>query len=363
VTHCNATIDCATGTSCTAIPRLDEKSIGTVFAGMFQGCLLSHGSLAWPLPINAPAKTLLLPSPGSARELAVTFAIDDAAQEVGAVSLVSPSGLTLIDPSAPDIYANLVRHAPEPVQSVMVMPSSPAAPLETGAYTMRVSSLRADGTMGTAIPRATVVAKLDQSVLLDLHFYFLDFQDHPCMTAFGKLDAAAAESASFFQNDYLGMLRTVFAKGGIALGTITFEDLANHPDLDGLDIADAPSLLALGTHTTGINVYFVRTMRPVGLQAFGPNPGPAGLAGTRQSGVIVSLDTLCYEGWSDVARLTAHELARYMGLYDNVELDGHLDPIDDSDASSDNLMYFSDSSGTDLSAGQREILTRSAVLR
>ncbi|MGE5187232.1 MAG: hypothetical protein ACM31C_34525, partial [Acidobacteriota bacterium] len=163
----------------------------------------------------------------------------------------------------------------------------------------------------------------------------------------------------------LGMLRQVFAHGGITLGTITYEDLADHPDLDGLDIADAPSLLALGTHSDGVNVYFVRTLRPVGLQAYGPNPGPAGLAGTRQSGVIVSLDTLCYlpGQWTDVARLTAHALARYMGLYDNVDLDGHLDPIDDSDTSIDNLMHYSELGGTDLSPGQRDILSRSAVLR
>ncbi len=210
----------------------------------------------------------------------------------------------------------------------------------------------------------TVVAKLDPSVLLDLHFYFLDFDDHPCANAFGPtLNASIATTAPFFQDDYLRMLREVFAHGGVTLGVMTYEDLRDHPDLDGLDVVDAPSLLALGAHDSGINVFFVRSLRPVGLQAFGPNPGPAGLASTRKSGVVVGLDTLCYRSWSQVARLTAHEIARYMGLYDNIDLDQHLDPIEDSDQTSGNLMFYSELGGSELSDGQRDILTRSPVLR
>ena len=169
----------------------------------------------------------------------------------------------------------------------------------------------------------TAVVKMDAAVFLDLHFHFLDLDDHPCAQAFGgaRLDAAAAPTAAFFQNDFLGELRTVFAGGGLALGTSTFDDVENHPDLDGLDVEHAGSLLALGSYDSGINVFFVRTLSPVGLQAFGPNPGPAGIAGTTQSGIIIGIDTLCYRSWTQLARLTAHEIARYMGLYHNVELE------------------------------------------
>jgi hypothetical protein len=202
-------------------------------------------------------------------------------------------------------------------------------------------------------------------VILDLQFYFLNFDDFPCASAFaGSLDATTASTAAFFQNDFLGMMRQVFAHGGIALGTLTYEDLRDHSDLDGLDIADASALLKLGAHVDGINVFFVRSLSPVGLQAYGPNPGPAGLAANAESGVIVALDTLCYRSWAEVARLTSHEVARYMGLYDNIELDAtHTDPIGDSDSSSSNLMFYSELGGTDLSTGQRDILERSGVLR
>jgi hypothetical protein len=356
---CATTRDCASGTSCTGIPRVEAGG------AMFQGCLQSHGTLRWTIPIDEPTQTVLLPAPDTARELVVTFQVDATDQLVGAISLTSPHSTPLIvDPE--HYYTNAVRHRPELGQSVMVIPSSPGDP-EPGAYAMTVSSLRPVGLgPGTATPRVTAVVKLDTSVLLDLHFYFLDLDDHPCASAFGStLNAAGAQVAPFFQNDFLGMLRSVFAHGGVFLGTVTYEDLRDHPDLDGLDVADAASLLALGTHDVGINVFLVRTLKPVGLQAFGPNPGPAGLTGTSQSGVIVGLDALCYHQpspWADLGRITAHEIARYMGLYDNVDLDGNPDPIGD-DTSNSNLMFYSDDNGTDLSLGQRDILSRSAVLR
>src|SRR5205807_4244307 len=121
-------------------------------------------------PVAAPSQTVFLPSPDSARELAVMLAVDDLDQKVSVTKLVSPSGVIEIDPHQPDPYANLVRHVPELGQSELVVASSPSAVLEPGAYEMTVSSLTPQNGTGTATPRVTVVAKLDQSVLLDLHF-------------------------------------------------------------------------------------------------------------------------------------------------------------------------------------------------
>jgi hypothetical protein len=359
---CRETRDCGAGTGCSLIPRIEAPANGAMFAG----CLQSHGSLRWSIPIHGPSQDVLLPIPDTARSVVVTFEVQDPNQKVGAVRVVSPAPTSqLVVDTFGDYYASPVRHRLELSQSVLAMPSSPSAPLVPGAYTMTVASQRLDLGPGSSTPSATAVVKLDSSVLLDLHFYFLDFDEHPCASAFGgAIDAQIAQSAAFFQNDFLGQLRTVFAHGGVALGTLTYEDLRDHPDLDGLEVANAGALLALGTHPVGVNVFFVRTLSPVGLQAFGPNPGPAGLAGTRQSGIVVGLDTLCFRSWSQVARLTAHELARYMGLYDNIEVDDtHLDPIDDSDTSASNLMFYSELGGGDLSLGQRDILSRSAVLR
>ena len=370
---CATTRDCGPGTACIQIPR--------VAAGgqLFGGCLQDSGSLSWSIPIAGPASDVVLPIPQGARAVSVLFSVEDQNQKVGATLLTAPSGVVMLSPMLPfDYYTNpFVRHRPDFGQSVLAMPSTPQE-LQAGLYHVGVRSLRPRvdpmdpaktiDTLGTATPSMTAVIKMGSSRTLDLHFYFLNLDDHPCAAAFGgKLDAATAESAPFFKEQFLAEISSIFAPA-VSLNTaVTYEDLRDHPDLDGLDIENAPSLFALGKHSTGVNVFFVRTLSPVGLQAIGPNPGPAGLAGTRMSGVVVGLDTLCYRNWKQLARLTAHEIARYMGLYRNVEQDPlqpvtHTDPINDSDMSSTNLMFYSELGGTDLSAGQANILSRSPVL-
>lgn len=367
---CSATLDCAAGTSCTGIPRVAAGG------APYHGCLQSGGALRWSIPVQGTNDVVSLPIPESATGVSVLFTVEDQSQKVGATSVVAPSGIPLIDPSLTvSYYSNpWVRHRPELGHSVLAMPSTPTAPLETGVYSVRVRSLRAgiDGRPndGTATPTMTAVLKLDGGVILDLHFHFLDLTAHPCGHAFGgQLDATVAQNAEFFQTNFISQLRTIFAQGGVALGAMSYKNLRDHPDLDGLDVTNAPALLALGEHETGINVFFVRTLSPVGLQAFGPSPGPAGLAHTRQSGIVIGLDTLCYRSWSQLARITAHELARYMGLYNNIEVDPadpfttYADPIPDSDSSSTNLMFYSELGGQELSEGQRYVLSRSPVLR
>ncbi len=376
---CDETRDCGAGNSCMDIPRVEEGG------ALFRGCVQSKGNIVWSIPVPAPTSSVMVPIPSEARFAALVFSVDDLAQKVGAQSLISPTAKMLYsrpceiqgpgcDPER-DFYTNLVRHEPEFGQSVITLPSTPSAPLEGGAYRLQVSSYRPSGGTGSAIPHVTAVVRVDAPTVLPLHFYFLDLDDHPCESAFGgRLDAASAQLEPFFQNDFLGELGTIFTHAGISIGSLDYKDVLDHPDLDGLDVADAGSLLTLGESPTGINVFFVRTLSPVGLQAFGPNPGPAGLGKTRQSGIVIGVDTLCYRSWTQLARLTAHELARYMGLHHNVELGTYLtgsppmpqhwrDGIDDSDDSPDNLMYFSEIGGIDLSPGQRQILTRSGVLQ
>lgn len=365
---CRETRDCATGTSCTGVPRVTASGL------MYRGCLPSTGTLSWQIPLQGTDDTVMLPIPQSARGVSVLFTVEDQNQMVGATLLTAPDGTELIAANN-DYYGNeLVRHRPEFGQSVLAMPTTPASPLEPGAYSVRVRSLRpgfdamGHPINGTATPSMTAVVKLDASVILDVHFYFLDLTDHPCAQAFaGKLDANVAKDADFFQTTFMTQLRSIFARGGIALGTTTYEDIKDHPDLDGLDVANMSSLAALGKHATGINVFFVRTLSPVGLQAIGPNPGPAGLAGTRQSGIVIGADTLCYRSWTQLARITAHEMALFMGLYNNVEIDSdgvrHFDAISDSDSTETNLMFYSELGGSELSEGQRYILSRSPVLR
>jgi hypothetical protein len=79
--------------------------------------------------------------------------------------------------------------------------------------------------------------------------------------------------------------------------------------------------------------------------------------------VVISIEPLCYRSWSQVARTTTHQLARYLGLFPNRDITGQLDPINDSDASSDNLMFYSELGGIRVSAGQRTVLMGSPALQ
>jgi hypothetical protein len=378
---CNETRDCSFGYTCTSLPRIEADS------AMFRGCLPSRGLLSWSIPVTAPSAEILVPVPASARSATVVFRVDDTAQEVGASEIFAPSdgdtpsyrrpcvpgiGGCTDDLAREQYFSQPIRHRPERAVSVLQLPPSPSTPLEAGTYRMKVSSFRTNGATGSAIPRVTAIMKMDGGVILDLHFHFLDLADHPCEdepTLGGvRLDARQAQQAPFFQTEFLGRLRTIFASSGIVLGNMTYEDVLGKPSLDGLRVSSAGSLFELGEHGTGVNVFFVRSLSPVGIQAFGPNPGPAGLGGTQRSGIAIGVDTLCYRSWESLARITAHEIARYMGLYRNVELDAaqhprRRDPIDDSNDSPQNLMFFSEKGGVELSPGQRSILTRSAVLR
>jgi hypothetical protein len=381
--------DCGHEFSCTSIPRLPG---GTLFSG----CLPSHGVLTWPLPSDGPAPQVLLPVPIGASSAELVMSVVDDDQKVGATSVISPAGTRLYsrpcspfdlscDPiSANDTYfGNLIRHLPAFGQAVLAIPTGSVPTLNPGVYQINVASFRSDDSPGSAIPRLTAVIRIGTGETLDLHFFFLDLSDHPCaaQTNNAPLDAAAAKTAAFFQSDYLHNkdtgLQGIFRAAALEISEeATYDDIKDHPELDGLDVADAGALFKLGKYKTGINVFFVRSLSPIGLQAFGPNPGPAGLGGTSQSGIVIGLDTLCYRKWADLARLTAHELARYMGLYHNVELETPQhglwrDQIEDDDAGDPitNLMFFSESGSSDVRAGpvlsaeQRELLTRSAVLQ
>lgn len=378
---CTHTRDCTASQACMQVPRVtDEIAASPSPAPMFGGCLAAQGNIVFPIEIDGPAQEILLPVPSGAHHASLVFSVEDSTQRVGALSVTSPSGDVVYracesavigtscspEEELTQYYENPVRHQPLPGQSVLAMPSTPSVPLEAGAYRVRASTFRPNGTPGAGIPNVTAVVRIDSAVILDVHFHFLDLEDHPCESNTGgmKLDEATAAAEPFFQTEFLGALRGIFARAGIAIGAITYHNVVGHPDLDALDVVDASRLLALGTLADGINVFFVRTLSPVGLQAFGPSPGPAGLGGTRQSGVVIGADTLCYRTWPHLARLTAHEIARYMGLHRNVEPDARFaDGIADSDESPNNLMFFSEKGGIDVSPGQADILTRSPVLR
>jgi hypothetical protein len=423
---CTDLLDCASGTSCMTIPRI------AVNGALFEGCLPDQGTVTWDIPVVSPSAQILLPVPSGFPSGAVSaelvMSVDDPGQKVGVASVLDPCGCTrytvpcsflppedrgtctdLIaadqfyskDPGSgtvpfgrgviadaagsicgtpvvcnpnSDPMVNHFRHIPAFGRSVLLMPSIPdPGEIKNGAYQIQVSSFWPDNSPGSAVPHITAVIRIGTGNALDLHFFFLDLEDHPCaaMTGNAPLSAGAARNAAFFQNDYLGELRRVFAQAKLGVSAASYQDIPDRHALDGIDVADLGSLFALGADSTGIDVFFVRSLSPLGVEVFGPSPGPAGVA--RISGIAISLDTLCYRDWRAVARLTAHAIGHYMGLYHTVE---PPDPVQgpgdlpwqdldlDTDDSSSNLMYFSQIRDGDILTGDQTFtLSRSPVLR
>jgi hypothetical protein len=356
---CSVDLDCARDHACSRIPRVEAPGRPS-----FRACIPSHGTLSWDIPVAGPSAEVPLPIPDRARSALVSMSVSDLGQLVGSTAVISPGGAVLFRRSEVDYFSYPIRHRAQIGNSALAFPPSPDHPIEGGTYRLGVSSIRQNGLPGSATPRVKVTAKLDDGRLLDLHFYFLNLDDHPCSPAVGGLlDASTAQTSPLFQDDYLVQLRSLFAMAGVTVGKVTYTDLRNHADLDGVRLSTARELLSLSTLDPGISVFFARSITPAGILAFaGGTPGDSS-AGSPIGGLVLSLDTLCFRTPDHLARLTVHAAARSMGLSHNITLDGNLDPIADSDGERDNLMHFSEFGGTRTSMGQRAILTTSVVLR
>lgn len=366
--HCTALCvsdeDCPLQLACNTIPRpLDDGS-----APRFSGCMQRGGVLEVEYRMDSPLEELEIPVPETARSFAVVATLDDESLLVGADRVIAPDDELLYQRPlfAEEFYTNRIRHAPTPVVSTLLVPNTPSVGLLLGVYRVTVGSFTAQGNPGSGVPRVTVFYKLDSARRLDLHLYFLDLAGHPCEGALdvAGLDATTAAASPAFQGEYLAHLRVLIESAGLAVGEITYTDITDRPELDGLSREDIGRLVRLSTAPSGVSVFFVRSIEPEGIQALVSGaPGPPMVPGTISSGVALSLDSICYRSWESVARLTAHAIGRQIGLYRNLEPDGYTDPIPDSDTSPDNLLFFSEFGGDQLSDGQRVVLSLYPGLR
>jgi hypothetical protein len=354
--------DCPAQHVCSTIPRLiPGVEVGVDPVPAFYGCLPDRGDIVYPIQLDSTfVSNVLLPVPGVAHSFALVMSVEDKNELVGADALRSPSGQTLYQNPATreEYFANPVRHDLVPGIATLLMPQTPEIPLESGAYFADI------GTTGLDVPKVEVIYKLDDALHLDLHFYFLDMSTHPCPRMSTVTDAVGAQSSSAFQ-DYLENLDVIFSSAGVVLdlSDATYTDITARGDLDALDETRLGDLLALSSHEGGVHLFFVRSISPAGIEGLvGGPPVPPGRQGTRASGVAIATDTLCYADWTYLARTTAHEIMRGLGLQRSVEPDGYEDQLPFSGYEPTNLMYFSDGGDDFLSDDQKQVLRLSPVL-
>lgn len=357
-THlCIEETDCPQELTCTDLPRVRDNAN----VGMFTGCLQSGGVLEHRIEISEAPSTVALPVPGNARSVAVTTVAPDPSSLVGAFGLRAPSGAVLYNEpqTLDDFLANTVRYTMSTGESTLLFPNTPDLQLVAGAYSLTVGTALLPGLPLADIPEVTVHYKLGDSARLDIHVYLLDLAAHPCQGGIGAvdLDAATASSLSVFQA-YIDNIGDILGQAGISIGDVTYHDVGDQTLLDALLEGDVAQLARLSTTDTGVNLFLVRSIDPGGIQVISAGtPGAPRSAGSRTAGIAVSMDTLCYRTWSDMSRITSHAIARQLGLFRNVEPDSPIiDPIDDSGEGDDNLLFYSEFGGTDLSDGQAQVL-------
>jgi len=352
---CTVNADCPDNTDCTELPRMTASG-----PALFSGCLQNSGVLKISVSMSESAEQLQIPVPSSARSFALVTTTEDPSHFVGATRVLSPSGKLIFnaDITFEEQEVEKLRYLRKKQVSTLFVPNRDTMEIETGFYTIDVEASLGEFFSGTETPKVTVVYKLDDRRLLDLHFYFLDLEEHPCRDTFGSttLNSELVGTSGPFQNSYLSRIEEILGEGALTIGQTTYTDI-KRADLDGVVSGDLPSLFQLSTNESGIAIFFVRSLSPDGVQAMiGGTPGPPRIPGTAASGIAISADTLCYRSWQDLARVTSHSIAGQMGLWNNRDPQGQRDPISDSGSSSDNLMFFGEFGGTELSACQKRIL-------
>jgi hypothetical protein len=209
------------------------------------------------------------------------------------------------------------------------------------------------------------IIKVDDGAVLDLHLHFLSLAEHACG---GELPLSAQNASTDpGMTEFVAELRAVLGRAGVLLGDVTFDDVAGHPDLDAPERVSYDLLASLSPHTRGINLFWTRSLNPVGLDAaLITAPGEAS-AVSNAGALLLNYESVCHRSWPQLARTAAHQIARYLGLSRTVEpADGGLtlvDPVPDTDQRDTNLLHFSDDGGTDVTRGQRDVVRKSAVLR
>jgi hypothetical protein len=266
----------------------------------------------------------------------------------------------------------------------MLVPNNPAVEAAPQGYELGVFVDR------TSSAELVVASRDAQRKILDLSLFYVGGGESSVAGGFHPGAAPVADMISRLRSGYaalgleLGAVREYDVTGALReeLRVIETEDVlddqGNAIDVELVGL-DRLFQLSAGVDDSGINLFLVSDMDFI-LGVSGGIPGALGVHGTPTSGVAVALDAA---GDRAVA-VVMHEIGHQMGLFHTSELDGRrveplgdtpgcgaerdsdgdglLDPSECQGAGADNLMFWA-GSGTKLSAQQREVLSRSLILR
>lgn len=274
----------------------------------------------------------------------------------------------------------------------VLLPSGEAAALSSRGYRITVESER-EGELGlTRLRRSSAGQRLDLNV-----FYAGARDLAPEGSRGPPLLAEALEEVDriFAQADvFIGEVRQIAIPGGLLARGLAFPAGDAAAGFAVLRIrfgvyAELPYLfkLSAGANNSAIDLFFVGDIAPRGGDGepqaeAGGIPGPLGMHGTGSSGIAIATDMMRGDGLQ-LGRTLAHEIGHYLGLFHTSEADGSvldaladtpecrsdrdrarngLDRDDCNDAGADNLMFWSVTQESVLTAQQGAVLRSAVVL-
>lgn len=385
VISCDDDADCLAGQSCQTI-AWDDATFSTCFdvPGLENGDLeLRRGGLStgvvsevtFAAPRNATSMALVLQQTDGT-ELPLTF-----------VSVIDPREQSIFDLDAIAMLEDQpIRWLPISTNesATMLVPNSTAdrVSYRNGRHRVSYAAFSPEGG-GSLDGDVSLVARFasGNGRRLRLHFHIAP--------GIG-ITAANAPSSSRLQNAIAAMAAT-YAAANISV------EVAGYSNVSGtqftiIDSTEGPSsemaqLFARGT-TSGdvLDVFLVRAIdtgagSPLGVA--GGIPGPPGLHGTLNSGVVAAYDSSVVGGSSNLGQIIAHEVGHYLGLFHSTENGdpcrpgefegcapfGGGDPISDTSRGDNrNMMFFAlqtfggGTTNNRISAGQQFVLQRNPVV-
>ncbi len=264
--------------------------------------------------------------PDGAESFALVF--DAGSNLTVASKITSPSGTVVFDFDA-DVNTNLQR--PTDGLYTMLVPNNPEVAMESGTWTVEWYGGDADY---NAPVTAAIKGAPSSANALNLNLFFVGT---------GDITAESAPNDTDFQA-MLSNVETVFQTAGISLGDKNYIEItgADAEKLSQVELADG-ELAELFAHAAGqtnnaMNLFFVADLTDANSSATqlgqaGGVPGPPGIHGTGNSGMVINMANvlaakdagdaaMLAEATAQVEIITAHETGHYLGLYHTSEKDG-----------------------------------------
>ena len=247
----------------------------------------------------------------------------DAGTVIGLGRLETPGGVEYENETTSGTYVQL----PDQLTFAAQVPNTDQPALALSAGTWKVRLKRFSGTDADATLKITVERRPGGSGsvgTLDLNVFF-----SPALTP----DAAGAANNGDLQ-DILSRVDDLYAQQGIAIGQVDYYDVAD-ATYDDVTQAEFPELLKLSSTAAKprVNYFFVRTAIGGGVLGIAAKIGGGTANGTAHSGVMgLWIEAPSASQRDLVARVMAHEMGHFLGLFHTTESSGAVDFIDDTTA-------------------------------